>query len=406
MRRLFLALVLVCLAQAATAHFSQNGQARIIVLDRESDTLFLRIPAPLVFAEELSRRDGASGRVEAEFIEPVMVGGRWGHRLDLPAIAARPDAFMAKVANGYRLSGEGGVLSPEPVGWAIHRLNELQPFVTPDDARASVSGQGADAPWVSEAVIEIALRLPQTPARLSVQSVLPEIVLPPTVFIDNHLLDWQGGGVQRYDVLGQLTDPVTMKRDLPAALGRMIGEGVRHIIEGLDHVLFVVCLTLAATGLRSLLLAITGFTLGHSVTLIAGFFGLTPGGAWFPPVVEAAIAASIVWAGLLAVLGRGRGPGLAVTSALGLLHGFGFAFVLNDVLGRQAPDLVVSLVTFNIGVEIGQLMIVGVVLALLWPLRRDRPRWARAATLVVAGGAVLIAGALLIERIDLLAEMV
>lgn len=104
MTRAALTLFLALFATVAGAHFGPVGQARMIVLDRASGELFLRIPAPLVFAAELAARETISGPVRAEFIEAVEVNGRWAHRLDTAAIAARPEAFMAKVAAGYRLS--------------------------------------------------------------------------------------------------------------------------------------------------------------------------------------------------------------------------------------------------------------------------------------------------------------
>ena len=400
-----LLILLLLAATPASAHFSDNGQARLIVLDREAGMIWLRIPAPLVFAEELARRDSVAGAVTSPFIDTVQVAGRWGHRLDVAAIVSGP-GFMDKVAAGYRLSGPDGPIPMDPAGLAIHRLDRMLPFTTPAEARASLEERGAADPWVSDAVVEIAIRLPDLPARLTIQSTLPRIPLPPSVFIDNHLFDWQGGGVQRIEVVGQLTDPVTMERNLPRTLARMIGEGVRHILEGFDHVLFVVCLTLASRGLRPLQVAVTGFTIGHSVTLIAGSLGVTPTGPWFPPAVEAAIAASIIWTGLLALLGKGHGPGFWLTAALGLLHGFGFSFVLGQTLGRQAPDLIASLLTFNIGVEIGQLIVVSTVLILLDLLRRAGPGWVRGASMTAAGGAVGFAAVLLVQRIDLIARMV
>lgn len=400
-----LAILLTLLAGPAAAHFSDNGQARMVVLDRETGMLWLRIPAPLIFAQELSQRDTVSGAVTSPFIETVEVNGRWGHRLDTTAIAEGP-AFMDKVAGGYRLTGPDGPLPLDPVAVAIHRLDRMEPFTTPDEARTSLAAPWADAPWVSDAVVEIAIRLSDVPRTLTLQSTLPQIPLPPTVFIDNHLFDWQGGGVQRIEVLGQLTEPVTMERNLPRTLALMVREGISHILEGFDHVLFVVCLTLAATGLRPLLIAVTGFTLGHSVTLIAGVLGFSPTGLWFPPAVEAAIAASIIWTGLLALFGKGHGPGFWLTAMLGLLHGFGFSFVLGQALGRQAPDLVASLLTFNIGVEIGQLIIVATVLIFLDLLRRAGPAWARGASIAVAGGAVAFASVLLVQRLDLIARMI
>lgn len=116
------------------------------------------------------------------------------------------------------------------------------------------------------------------------------------------------------------------------------------------------------------------------MTLIAGFFGLAPQGAWFIPAVETAIAISIILVAADAVKQRRRADlgsdsyGLMINAGLGLLHGFGFSFMLHNILQVDAPNVWQSLLAFNIGVEIGQLMIVLVI----WPFvvfLRTRPRF-------------------------------
>jgi hypothetical protein len=126
---------------------------------------------------------------------------------------------------------------------------------------------------------------------------------------------------------------------------------------------------------------VTGFTIGHSVTLTMGFFGLVPSGAWFVPTVEAGIAISIIYAAAIAVLPRATEANsernlFIVTSAIGLLHGLGFSFVLHKILQIDSPNIWQSLLAFNVGVEIGQLLII----VLSWPLFRlvshlSRPTW-------------------------------
>ena len=108
----------------------------------------------------------------------------------------------------------------------------------------------------------------------------------------------------------------------------------------------------------------TGFTVGHSVTLTLGFFGYHPGGAWFVPLVETGIALSIVYAAIIAVVSVGHRLTTGVTALLGLLHGLGFSFVLREVLKLDSPNLWQSLLAFNLGIEAGQLMIV----LAMWPL--------------------------------------
>jgi hydrogenase/urease accessory protein HupE len=131
--------------------------------------------------------------------------------------------------------------------------------------------------------------------------------------------------------------------------------GVRHILEGIDHLLFLVCLLMVARTPRRIAITITGFTLAHSVTLILSALDLVR-----VPVepLEAAIALSIVFVATEIARGRRdvltyRHP-IAVSTSFGLLHGFGFAAVLNEI-GLPQTELAASLLFFNVGVELGQL---------------------------------------------------
>lgn len=142
--------------------------------------------------------------------------------------------------------------------------------------------------------------------------------------------------------------------------------GVEHILLGVDHLLFVLALLLLVDGWRRLAWTITAFTVAHSTTLAGATLGWV---AVPPPPVEAVIALSIVFvAGEILHTRQGR-PGLArrlpwlVAFTFGLLHGFGFAGALGEIgLPRQQVPL--ALFTFNLGVELGQLLFVGVVLVL------------------------------------------
>jgi len=139
--------------------------------------------------------------------------------------------------------------------------------------------------------------------------------------------------------------------------------GVRHILEGYDHLLFLVCLMLIAGTGRRILITITGFTLAHSVTLALSALDII-----HVPVapVEAAIALSIVFLALEIVRGNPaslsyRYP-IAVSSSFGLLHGFGFAAVLGET-GLPQTEISAALLFFNLGVELGQLIfVVGTIL--------------------------------------------
>ncbi len=157
----------------------------------------------------------------------------------------------------------------------------------------------------------------------------------------------------------------------PAAAG-FLALGVRHIAGGLDHLLFLACLLAIAGGWRRVVLAATGFTAGHSVTLALAALGVVA----VPVVyVEAMIALSVVF--LAAEIVRDDRTTLSfrypagVAAVFGLLHGFGFASALT-ALGLPDGEVVAALLFFNLGVEIGQLaflLLAAVALALLGRLR-------------------------------------
>ena len=166
--------------------------------------------------------------------------------------------------------------------------------------------------------------------------------------------------------------------------------GVEHILLGVDHLLFVLALILIAPNTRQLVMAITAFTVAHSVTLAAATLGLVNVPA---PPVEAAIALSIAFVALEIVRAIDGEAGIAarapwvVAFTFGLLHGFGFAGALSDV-GLPAGHIPAALLFFNVGVEIGQLLFVAMVLSLaaLFRLARNPlPRWATVAPAYLIG---------------------
>jgi hydrogenase/urease accessory protein HupE len=157
--------------------------------------------------------------------------------------------------------------------------------------------------------------------------------------------------------------------------------GIEHILGGVDHLLFVLALLLVVRGWRRMVATVTAFTVAHSLTLAAATLG------WIhvpAPPVEAAIALSIAFVAAEIVQGlRGR-PGpisrapWLVAFCFGLLHGLGFAGALSAIgLPQQAIPL--ALFCFNVGVEIGQLIFVAAILAVIALLRRlplRTPEWA------------------------------
>ncbi len=152
--------------------------------------------------------------------------------------------------------------------------------------------------------------------------------------------------------------------------------GIEHILLGFDHLLFVLALIIITTGFKKLLKTITAFTIAHSITLSCAVLGIAnlPG-----PPVEAVIALSIVFLALEILKIQQGSPTLTsrkpwlVAFCFGLLHGFGFAGALQDI-GLPQSEIPLALATFNIGVEIGQILFVIAVLAVMKLFKNILPK--------------------------------
>lgn len=142
------------------------------------------------------------------------------------------------------------------------------------------------------------------------------------------------------------------------AFFRFLKSGFEHILDGTDHLLFVICLLIPFRRIRPLVAIVTSFTVAHSITLIASAFGLLPSASWFPPLIEMLIAASIVYMAIENVVGAEWRRRWVVAFGFGLVHGFGFSFALSETLQFAGNHLLTSLLAFNLGVEVGQLFII------------------------------------------------
>lgn len=151
-----------------------------------------------------------------------------------------------------------------------------------------------------------------------------------------------------------------------SATGRFVSMGVEHILLGLDHVLFLVLLLLGAQGWRSVLRLATSFTVAHSVTLALAVLG------WVDvpsQIVEPLIALSIVYVAVENITRGETRHRVLVVFGFGLLHGLGFAGAL-DFTDALSGRLLVSLLSFNLGIELGQLAIVAAAFPLILLARR------------------------------------
>ncbi|MBI1338793.1 HupE/UreJ family protein [bacterium] len=210
--------------------------------------------------------------------------------------------------------------------------------------------------------------------------------------------DWRGARIAQSLSSGQRSHPFVLGREAgrgevlvavpawAAAAAQFGWLGFVHILpRGLDHILFVLALFLLAPSWRPLAFQVTAFTLAHSVTLALGVLGIVEAPAL---IVEPLIALSIVAMALDNVRGGRLQPWRpAVVFGFGLLHGLGFANVLKG-LGLPRGEEAAALVSFNVGVELGQLSVLALAfLAVGWFIRREwfRARIAVPASLAIAG---------------------
>ena len=168
-----------------------------------------------------------------------------------------------------------------------------------------------------------------------------------------------GGAERAFELRG---DPGVVRLDprWHQAAFRFVVMGFEHILDGTDHLLFLACLVIPFRRFKALAIIVTAFTVAHSVTLIASAYDLAPDALWFPPLVETLIATSIVYMALENILGANVQRRWTITFIFGLVHGFGFSFALRETLQFAGSHLLTSLLSFNIGVELGQLLVLTV----------------------------------------------
>jgi hypothetical protein len=285
---------------------------------------------------------------------------------------------------------ENDVELPKPQVVAVRAsLQSDRSFTSYEDALAHVTGPPLppDTEFVwSQGLLDVLFEYPIQSdrsnfsveprlARLGIRTLTVMRFLPP------------GGAVRAFEFYG---DPGLVRLD-PSwfqASWQFVKLGFFHILDGTDHLLFLACLVIPFRRFRSLIAVVTAFTVAHSITLIASAYNLAPDALWFPPLIETLIATSIVYMALenivFAASTRTQGPQTRmisgdsaaaanaalrrrwlVTFAFGLVHGFGFSFALRQTLQFAGSHLLTSLFSFNIGVELGQLLVLLVLIPAL-----------------------------------------
>lgn len=285
-----------------------------------------------------------------------------------PEIEAAREKVAGYVLRHVAAAHEGGPVALAAAGVGPWADQQGQPYV---EARLRGPAPGAK---------RLVLRVTALSDLYSSHRNLSEVVSGPV----RQQFVFQGGNAWTVDLAAQ---------GRLAAAREFLVLGVEHIATGYDHVLFLVGVLLVGETLRQVVAIVTSFTVAHSVTLALATLGLV---APPPRLVEAVIALSIVYVGVENILARRVRRRWLLTFGFGLVHGFGFAGILREMdLARSG--VLLGLVTFNLGVEVGQVAIVGV----LWPaLRAVQQSRHRVAVVRYASAAIAACGLVwLVERL-------
>lgn len=354
----FLSLLLVLLALTSSsrsfAHEIPNDVTIRAFIKPESQRLRLLVRIPLRAMRDM------------EF--PLLGPGY----LDLSRVDSKlRDAALLWIGNEVKIYETGQRLSNPKVVAVQASIPSDKSFMAYDDALAHVTGSPlpeatqlfADQAML-DALIEFSIKSEHSSFsidpgldRLALRVVTVLLFMPP------------GGEVRAFEYTG---DPglIALDPGWTQAAFRFVALGFSHILDGIDHLLFLLCLVIPFRRPGSLVLLVTAFTVGHSTTLVAAALGLAPDVLWFPPFVETLIAVSIVYMALENIIGANLHRRWIISLGFGLVHGFGFSFALRETLQFAGSHLLTSLLSFNLGVELGQLLVLGLFIPVLEGLYR------------------------------------
>ena len=323
-------------------------------------------------------------RVPLKAMRDVDVPQRRGGFLDFSRVdAALRDAATLWLGNEIELY-EGDERLPRPRLIAARvSLESDRSFAAYESALAHFEapplGNDTELYW-SQGLLDVLLEYPirSDRSQFSIRPQLERLGIKVNVVL--RFLP-PSGETRAFDLHG---DPGRVQLDprwYQAALS-FVHSGFVHILGGIDHLLFLLCLVVPFRRFWPLAAIVTAFTVAHSITLIATALGHGPDALWFPPLIEVLIAASIFYMALENVLGARLRRRWMVAFGFGLVHGFGFAFGLQQLLQFAGAHLVTSLLAFNVGAELGQLAVLVVAIPALDLAFRHVPE--RVATIVLS----------------------
>jgi hypothetical protein len=345
-----LAAVFLALPDGASAHEIPNDVTIQAFVHPAGDHLQLIVRLPLAAMRDIDFPTTGPGYLDFSRVESLL-----------------PDAATLWISDGIDIY-EGETRLPKPRVVQTHvSLQSDRSFASWESALAHLTSErlpnGTNVYW-NQALFDVLFDYPIRSDRssFSVQSRLGRLGLRVVTVLRFVPPD---GPVRAFEFT---SDPGLLRLDpgwRQAAL-RFVQSGFFHILDGTDHLLFLFCLVIPFRRFRALIPVVTAFTVAHSITLIASAYNLGPDALWFPPLIEMLIAVSIVYMALENIVGGSTVERRwMIAFGFGLVHGFGFSFALRETLQFAGSHLLTSLLSFNLGVELGQLLVLALFIPLL-----------------------------------------
>lgn len=340
--------MVLSLTPAARAHDIPNDVAMQAFFRPEGDHARLLIRVPMKAMRDVEFPETARGYLDFDRADPVLRG------------AAK--VWISDLIQIY----ESDAALPEPeIVEARASLDSDKSFGSYEQALQHITGpkltNQTEVVW-NQTLLDVLLEYPIHSERsdFSIRSRFDTLGLRVVTSL-RFLPPSSDGGERPVRAFEYSGDPGLLRLDPRwyQAAARFVRGGFEHILTGPDHLLFLLCLVIPFRRLRALIPIITAFTIAHSITLIASAYNLAPGGLWFPPLIETLIAASIVYMALENIVGTASvHRRWLIAFGFGLVHGFGFSFGLRETMQFAGSHLLTSLLSFNVGVELGQLLVI------------------------------------------------
>lgn len=360
-----------------------NSQLRQNIGGHQGVVLAIRVTGNLAYIAALSEAQQQNITPSLPYLKIMMKQGQAYYQLDQAKIIQDPVGFASYLSQMFAYEADQQIVQPD---WMMAKFYPAMDHPNwtkiSDIVKDFETDQSSFAEsYISDSHFDLLLGFShiRPDQILKVRATADPAIIPPELPTQTFLVDHRTipafthqywGFFERDMIFDQFAEP-----DRLSDFGEHIYQGIIHILIGWDHVLFVLSLIILVGAQRSLIWVVSGFSIGHSGTMFLGQVTFLSELDWFVAIIEILIAGSIIITAGLAMMRKGHVSAgypwkITLTSlALGALHGFGFSFVFADLYALAQSDittLILTLLGFNIGLEIGQLAIILVVLGSWW----------------------------------------